>query len=59
MVNAMVEVVWQWQTTSSGVNTIIKEQTKMLFMQKCNVMYMKYKCVKDITHYIHRFKNLC
>ena len=28
----------------------------MLCMQKCNVMYMKYKCVKDITHYIHRFK---
>ena len=38
MVNAMVEVVWQWQTTSSGENTIRKEQKKK------NAIYAKMQC---------------
>ena len=37
MVNAMVEVVWQWQTTSSGENKNKKGANK-------NAIYAKMQC---------------
>ena len=59
MVNAMVEVVWQWKTTSSGENTIRNEQTKMLFMQKNATSCIWNTSVSKILHTIFIDLNLC